>query len=383
MNRYTTLFDSLGATTKPGADPAALAHAEERLAVRLPKEFRELYRTTNGLVIPDLNLEFEPLSQIENYAGFLTKGFGYFPFTECNDSNPYALCCAEPLTGFVVHLYHDDEPVLACRSLGRFLDLLVERRQQMLAADVKQRSSLYLHINRLEGDLAFDQPERNGDDARIGRELVRYAGSLAPTDVDRGAALKFATQMFGPGHEEELTHVLALGDEYTRESVLKRLQGLGTPAAEALLRRDAEEFDRFVAELAKAVEAAGFDVRRRPDRPHAWSIEPGNIRPNLEMSYALRHDPSFLAAWLERVRRQQWENATDDPLEKLARGGLLQWWVESQRGDWDHLGWLNFLRLATMRYGSLPADRVGQLLEEEKKQYWDHRRSADRSNDTP
>jgi hypothetical protein len=36
-----------------------------------------------------------------------------------------------------------------------------------------------------------------------------------------------------------------------------------------------------------------------------------------------------------------------------------------------------------MRYGSLPADRVGQLLEEEKKQYWDHRRSADRSNDTP
>jgi hypothetical protein len=380
MNRYTTLLDSLGATTKPGADPAALAHAEEVLAVRLPEEIRELYRTTDGLVIPDLSLEFEPLSKIEGYAGVLTKGFGYFPFTDCGDSNPYAICCDEPLTGFVVHLYHDDEPVLACRSLGRFLDLLVERRKQMLATDEEEREDLDVGIDRLEDDLAFDRPERSAEDARVGRELVRHAEGLNPRDVDRGVALKFAAQMFGPGHEDELARVLALGDEYARESVLNRWRGLGTPAAGTLLRRDAEEFDRFVAGLAGAVEAAGFEVRRRPDRPHAWTVEPGNIWPNLKVLYAGRNDPGNLAGWLERVRRLQWQNATDDPLEKLARSGLVQWWVERCGGQWDHNGWQEFLSNATQRFGPLPADRVGLLLEEEKTRYWEGRRAAGQSN---
>ena len=104
MNRFATLFDSLGATLKPGADAATIARAEEVLAVRFPEEFRELYQTTDGVVLADLQLEITPLATVRMYAGFLAKGFGYAPFTDCNDSNPYAVCCDEPLIGFVVLL---------------------------------------------------------------------------------------------------------------------------------------------------------------------------------------------------------------------------------------------------------------------------------------
>ncbi len=61
MNRFTTWFDSLGATTKPGADPAVVTRVENMLNVRLPEEVRELYLTTDGLEIPDLEVEFQPL----------------------------------------------------------------------------------------------------------------------------------------------------------------------------------------------------------------------------------------------------------------------------------------------------------------------------------
>jgi hypothetical protein len=380
MNRYAALFDGLGATTRPGADPAALAHAEKVLAIRLPEEVRELYRATDGLVIPDLDLEFEPLSRIERYAGFLTKAFGYFPFTDCNDSNPYTICCDEPLTGFVVHLYHDDAPVLACRSLGRFLELLVERRQQMLAADEEQREDLDLRINCLEGDLAFDRPERSAEDARVGRALVRHAESLGPSDLDRGAALGFAAQMFGPGDEDELARVMALGDEYARESVLERWRGLGTPAAEALLRRDAEDFDRFLADLASTVEAAGMAIRRHRPPGYGFTIEEGNIGLNFQMLYSARHEAGFLEGVLGRIPHWQRER-TAVALGILARSGLVRSWVEERDGQWDHAGWLEFLRNTTRRFGSLPADRVGLLLEEEKARYWERRRAGDHPGD--
>ena len=59
-----------------------------------------------------------------------------------------------------------------------------------------------------------------------------------------------------------------------------------------------------------------------------------------------------------------------DPLEQLAQSGHIRQWVEWQCGEWHHGDWVDFIRQATQRYGPLPPDRVGLLLEEEKKQYW-------------
>jgi hypothetical protein len=378
MNRYTTLFNSLGALTRPGADPATLARAERALNLRLPEDFRELYRASDGLEIPDLHFEFEPLSQIEQYAGVLTVGFGYFPFTNSNDSNPYAICCAEPLTGFIVRLYHDDAPVLACRGLGRFLDLVVELRQRVRAENAGQedKDEYDNHIDDLENDLAFDRPERSAEDARIGRELIRHASGLRTTDVDRGVALTFAVQMFGPGHEDDLERALALGDEYVREAVLKRCRHLGTSAAAALVRRDAEDLERFVREVVRAVEAAGIKVQRSPGSL-AWSAEVGPDLPCLDRLYGNRHVSNWLESWLEGIRDRQWL-PKGDPLQPLDRSGLVQDWVARRGGHWDHNDWLDFLAMVGHRFGPLPVDRVGLLLEQEKMRYWDRRKKTDR-----
>jgi hypothetical protein len=372
MNRYTTLFESLGATPRPGADEAALARAEEAQGVRFPENVREFYRATDGLVLPDLDLEILPLSSFGPIAGPLNEGHGYAPFTESDGANLYAICCAGPLFGFVVHLYDDNEPVLVCRSLGRFFDLLVERRLQMFAADKEIDPCVY----DLEGDLAFDRPERTADDARVGDELIRYADRFTPRDGERHDALRFAAQMFGPGHEAELTRVLAAGDEYAREAVLERWHGLGTAAAEVLLRRDAEDFDQFVEDLAKAVVAAGMEIRRHPPPGYGFTITPGNLGVHFKRHFCKRHQPGFLPELVELLRRWQWEK-TAEPIDRLARSGLVESWVESRRGEWDHAAWGAFMRDATWRFGALPADRVGLLLEEEKRRYWDRRRAAD------
>jgi hypothetical protein len=380
MNRFTTWFDSLGATTKPGADPAAVTRAENMLNVRLPEEVRELYLTTDGLEIPDLGVNFQPLFRIVNYAGHLTKGFGYFPFMDCNDANPYAICCDEPLTGFVALLYHDDSPVLSCRSLDRFFDLLVEKRRQVLAMDKKQRGKVFeLRTDRLKDDLALDRPERSAEDARVGRALIRHAESLDSIDVDRGAALLFAAQMFGPGHEDELTRVMRLGDGDVREAVLERWRHLGTPAAAALLQREAEELERFVQEVVRAVEAAGIKVQREPGSL-VWSVDVGPHLPRLDRLYGNRHRSSWLESWLESIRDRQWL-PKGDPLQPLDRSGLVQDWVARRGGHWDHNGWLEFLRMVVYRFGSLPVDRVGLLLEQEKRRYWQRRKKTDRPND--
>ena len=207
MKRYARLLDSLGATLRPGADEATLARAEASHGVRFPEDVRAFYRVTDGLVLEDLDLEMLPLSSFGPLAGPLNEGHGYAPFTESNDSNPYAVCCAGPLLGFVVHLYHDNETVLVCRSLGRFLDLVAERQRQVPGATEEQMADLVFCCNSLAGDLAFDRPERTADDARIGDELIRYAERFTPRDVEHHDALRFAAQMFGPGHEAELTRV--------------------------------------------------------------------------------------------------------------------------------------------------------------------------------
>jgi hypothetical protein len=377
MNRYATLFESLGATLRPGADEATLARAESLHGVRFPEDVRAFYRATDGLVLADLDLEIVPLSYLGPIARPLTEGHGFAPFTESNDSNPYAICCAGPLFGFVVHLYHDDEAVLVCRGLGRFLDRVAERQRQVPGATEEQMADLVFRCNPLTGDLAFELPERTADDARIGDELIRYAERFTPRDGEHNDALRFAAQMFGPGHEADLARVLAAGDEYVRDAVLERCRGLGTPAAKALLERDSHDFNGFIDELAEAIVAAGMEIRRRPPPGYGFTIEPGGVGLNFQMLYCHRHEPGWLQGLLQRIPRWQLERI-EDALGALVRSGRIQSWVESQRGEWDHAGWLNFLRRETARCGSLPADRVGLLLEEEKRRYWDRRRAADR-----
>ena len=279
MEPILFVLRNLGAVIRPGATADALTQTETRFAVRLPERFRQLYLTSNGFDLPALRMRVLSLGEIEAYGDAFADRFKYVPFTDCNDSNPYSICCAEPLAGFIAHVFHDDESRLVCRSLRRFFQLLADAIRTGDDAD------------RLTGDLDPASPDRSLGDAEIGRELIRYTENLDPNDCARGEALRFATQMFGPGGESELQGVLAAGDEYVREAVLRRRRHLNTPEARAILDADAAEYKRFVTELNRSVAAAGF--------------EPSNLRLNLPNLHGGRNRPGFLAELLELIRGWQ------------------------------------------------------------------------------
>lgn len=270
---------------RTGAAPAAIERVESVFGVRLPDDLAALWAYTDGAAGDGIDL-LSPAAA-EGYAAAFAGGFGCVPFTDCNDSNPYAVCCRDPLAGFVAHVFHDDAPALVCGSLGRFLELVAGARD---GGDV----------DRIAGDLAFKHPERTAEDAVAARELVRAVAAMEPGDLWRGTALRFAAQLMGAGQEDELTGVLALGDEYTREAVRERWAALGTPAAGEQLRADAAAYRAFLAELRRAFEAAG--VRTEAAGRDGFRLQPGNVGVNFAMLFAACRRPGAMDEWVQRFK---------------------------------------------------------------------------------
>jgi hypothetical protein len=295
MHDIIHLLHRAGFRGRLGADPETIARVEAAFGVTLTDDLRDLWTYSDGLAGD--GIEILSLAGAEPYAGVFFGGFGYVPFTDCNDSNPYAVCCQEPLRWLVVHAFHDEEARLICRGVRRFLELVAETRAG--GGDV----------DRIEGDFAFDRPERTAIDVTAARALVRVAEGLDRYDRWRGDALRFAAQLFGPGQENELANLLAVGDEYTREAVLRRWAGLGTPAAQTCLRDDRVAYRAFLAELRRAAEAGG--VATEPDGPHEFRLQPGSIGLNFAMLFADRHRPGALAEWVGRFR--EWTRGQTSP----------------------------------------------------------------------
>jgi hypothetical protein len=286
MHDLQTIAARAGFRRRPGANQAAIARTEAAFGVQLPDGFPELWAYSDGM--DGDGIELLPLSAVAEYAPIFAGGFGYVPFADCNDSNPYAVCCREPLQGVVVHVFHDDEAQLVCRGLPRFLELVAEARQGDAG------------VGRIAGDLAFDHPNRTVEDIAAARELVRAVEEMAPGEQWRGDALRFAAQLFGPGQEDELATVLALGDEYTREAVRRRWNGLGTPEAQNRLGEDAVAYRNFLAKLEQAFETAGLQTE--PTDHGEFLLQPGNVGLNFAMLFADSRRPGAMEEWVQRFK---------------------------------------------------------------------------------
>lgn len=282
-----SLLSRAGFQRNPGASTAAVARIERAFRVTLPEDFRSLYSLADGA--SGKRIELLSLSRIEDYSEVFDTPFGYVPFTDSNDSNPYAICCDGPLRGIVVHVFHDSESKLICRGLQRFFELI---------ADVEADED----PSEIEGDWAVARPDRTEDDALIGTALVRLAESLELGDDACTIALRYATQLFGAGCEGDLSRVLTLGDEYVREAVLERCAALGTPEARVLLRDDAEGYRRFLADFKQSAEAAGFSLE--PVGRNGFRLQPGRINPNFSKLYSECRRPGAMAEFIERFRTQ-------------------------------------------------------------------------------
>jgi hypothetical protein len=286
MDELQTLLDRAGLRPRGPATPAALADVEAAFGFRLPAEFVDLWSLADGMAGDGIDIL--PLDIAGQYATIFDSGLGYVPFTECNDSNPYSVCCRDPLRGVIAHVFHDGPPLLVCRSLGRFLELVAVARREGGEVD------------RLDGDFAIGRPDRTPADVELARDLVRAAAGMDARDPARGDALRFATQLFGPGQEAELADMLALGDEYTRSAVLQRWAGLGTPAALDQLQRDAAAYREFMVELRQAFERAG--MRTEPYRDGEFLLQPGRVGLNFAMLFADCRRPGAMAEWVERLK---------------------------------------------------------------------------------
>lgn len=67
----------------------------------------------------------------------------------------------------------------------------------------------------------------------------------------------------------------------------------------------------------------------------------------------------------------------DSNLKKLRKSPIPMNFVKKQNGIWDHQNWLDFLKnLEEKQYFPIDTDKVGLLLEEKKKQYFEAQNEA-------
>src|SRR5262249_270121 len=112
-------------TPAPPASGKAIAEFEDKTGLKMPPELREIYQTCDGLTFEESSLEILSLETALTWVeAFRREGigpaFGYLPFAEANDSNPFCVCCSGPMAGLVVRVFHDDAPQLVFRSVDNF-----------------------------------------------------------------------------------------------------------------------------------------------------------------------------------------------------------------------------------------------------------------------
>jgi hypothetical protein len=304
MNDLRAFLHTVGATPNPGAAADELDVFEARTGLSLPPQVRAFYGATNGLTIESGGrMKILPLAEVMPYVEGevmpfvggvrhygLPEVWGYFPFTDCNDSNPYCVCCNGPVRNRVVHVFHDDVPKLKFWDLGRFLDAV--------ATAVVSEGEGHPELDRLTGEYTSDRNDRTEDEVRTGLELLRLAEGL--TDVELHDALRFAIDLLSEREVDEVVRLLETGDEYTAEEAAARLRAMKSPRAADALRQYRRETARFVADCVAALRAAGLDVT--DVRQDTACLKPGPVWLNFPVWFHRRREPGICDAVVRRAK---------------------------------------------------------------------------------
>ena len=298
MDDLRAFFHAVPAALNPGATATELDAYEARTGLSLPPQLRAFYGSTNGLTIdsvwPADWMKILPLADVLTYVeGMREWGipqvWGYFPFTDCNDFNPYCVCCNGPLRSCVVHVFHDDVAQLKFRDLGRWLDAV--------AAAVVSKGA-YPSMDRLPGEYTSGREDRTEDEVRTGLELLRLADGL--TDEELHDALRFAIDLLSEAEVEEVVWLLETGDEYTAPDAAARLRAMKSPRAADALGQYRRETAGFVADCVAALRAAGLEVTEV--RQNTVCLKPGPIWLNLPIWFRRRREPGIYDVVVRRAK---------------------------------------------------------------------------------
>lgn len=278
----------------PGVRAADLDATEQRCGIKLPATVRELFLRCNGAELTS-SLSFLTLAEAEQLAAAIdwrTKPtpFGLFPLTENNDSDHVCVICHSPLTGYVVHIHHDDDPRVLFRSVDDFLLALVP----FISA-----GEWILH----DLPTPFDRPERTPEDRRIGRELLGFGEELDSHEWYTLTGYRFGVELLGEDDVAEIARLLNHEDEYVREAAERRLQGMASPAAAEAVRAYRDAFERFSEQLLNELCSNGLNASmHRPYGTPAIRVDPGNVWLNLDTFFGWRTEPDGFARIAQRVR---------------------------------------------------------------------------------
>jgi hypothetical protein len=296
MDDLGAFFHAVHATPNAGATAEELDAFEAHTGLSLPPQVRAFYGATNGLTIEgDGRMEILPLAEVVPYIdgmrGYgIPEVWGYFPFTDCNDSNPYCVCCNGPLRNRVVHVFHDDVARLKFSDLGRFLDAV--------AAAVVSKGEDRAELDRLPGEYTSDRKDRTEDEVRAGLELLRLAEGLPDTELHD--ALRVAIDLLSEGEVDEVVRLLETGDEYTAEEAVARLGAMTSPRAADAVRQYRWETARFVADCVAALRAAGLDVT--DVRQSTACLRPGPVWLNFPVWFHRRREPGICEVVVHRAK---------------------------------------------------------------------------------
>lgn len=290
MTEFEQLLNRGGVNTNPGASAAEIAAFERDTGLALSPDLRAMYSRANGVRVGAL--ELLPLNGVARYVeafnSFGLSCWGYFGFTDTNDSNPYSVCLAGPVAGYVVRVFHDDTAAIAYRSLRSFLRTVIDA--------IDSGASLW----DLPHELSIDTCDRTPADIATAHALLAFADTLDAGSVERADAYRWALALFSEGEIANVLRLLDTGDEYCRGEALQKLGAMAAPEATEAVRAHQRETRAFARAVAKALRDAGIEVAEATDT--SVRAEPGRVNLNLPMFFTHRKQPTILADVVQRTR---------------------------------------------------------------------------------
>jgi hypothetical protein len=313
MTTIAQFVQHAGIQCTQSATPEELSQFETASRLSLPAPVREFYAATNGCYIEQpagvgmtiLSLA-EALKFVQGMENFgIPAQWGYFPFTDTNDSNPYCVCCNSPVQGWIAHVYHDDVAELQFRSIESFLTAITDV-VRLARSDPEEFRLDELPHDFGPGKIGGDTPDiearqtfREANDAETGMKLLDLARQTEKGAIERADALRWAITLLSENEVDEVIRLLDEEDEYCRNDARAKLEGMQSAKAREALGRDRAEMKDFLARCAEALRQAGLQVAVEKD---AVRLDPGPVWLNMPMFFTNRRSPTFMADFVKRAK---------------------------------------------------------------------------------
>jgi hypothetical protein len=284
------IFDGLSEKGE-GATESEILQAEKVSGLKFPAGYRELISESNGYFFQQQDVGIlslkESLEYLQGLREFgMTELWGYFPILDNNDSNPWCVCCKEPIEGYIVQYCHDDSAKIKFRDV----------KTLFAAIQASSRNDALL-MDKLAGD--FESEFRTPQDIKVARELLKAGSTMV--DLARGDACRFAMWLFGEDQVDEIVPLLNAGDHLIADDATLRLASMENPKALEALRADRRTFEEFVRKALEILHHAGIKAETH-SRGIDYMLNLGNLRLDLKVFYADRNKPDFEKKFIERVK---------------------------------------------------------------------------------